>query len=183
MGHGCRTSGIAADVTPFDPHHSAASFGNCHPSCHCAATGSGREYVSVSPSSNVAQQCQSTSSLNATARPLRICFVSADYPTTSPRGVGGIGAHTYSLAHAVADLGHQVVVVTQSEGNSECHADGPVDVHPLPRGSARMWKLGHWLPVYMLRRSFAVWHKLKRMHAQNPFDIVSFPDGYGEAFR
>ena len=47
-------------------------------------------------------------------RRLRLCFVSADYPTLSPGGSGGIGAHSYTLAHAVADLGHDVSVVAEA---------------------------------------------------------------------
>jgi glycogen(starch) synthase len=114
---------------------------------------------------------------------LRICFVSADYPTTSTGGIGGIGAHTYALAHAIADLGHEVCVLAQSETSASRHADGPVTVHAIARGSMRLWKLGRWLPVMWLRRSLAVWHALRRLHAERPFDIVSFPDGYGEGFR
>ena len=116
-------------------------------------------------------------------RPLRVCFVSADYPTTSPQGVGGIGAHTYALAHAIADLGHEVSVITQSDNGADTHDDGPVAVHALASGSTRMWKLGHWVPVYWVRRSLAVWRALQRLQAERPFDIVSFADGYGEGCR
>ncbi len=122
-------------------------------------------------------------SMATTTRPLRICFVSADYPTTSPSGIGGIGAHTYALAHALADLGHQVSVLTQSEGSADQHADGNVAVHALAVGSLRMWKVGRWIPVNWVRRSFAVSRALRRLNAVHSFDIVSFPDGYGEGCR
>jgi len=115
--------------------------------------------------------------------PLRICYVSADYPATSRGGIGGIGAHTYALSQAIAGLGHDVSVLTESAGGSERFADGPVTVHAIPQGSRRMWKLGGWLPVSWFRRSFAVQRTLQRLHSERPFDLVSFPDGYGEGFR
>ena len=114
---------------------------------------------------------------------LSICYVSADYPAMSPAGIGGIGAHTSALAHAVAQLGHKVAVLTESVGGVEQFDDDGVTVHAIPRGSGRMWKLGRWVPVNWLRRSFAVWQALQRLHRQAPFDLVSFPDGYGEGFR
>ncbi len=116
--------------------------------------------------------------------PLRLCFVSRDYPTVSPDGVsGGIGAHSYNLAHAVADLGHDVSVLAQAAGGSDPRSDGAVQVHPISRGSQRQWKLGRWLPVSWLRWSFAVERTLRRLHAAHAFDLVVFPDGYGEGFR
>ena len=117
------------------------------------------------------------------AHPLRVCFVSADYPNVISGGLGGIGAHTSALAHAIADLGHDVSVLTESAGNAERFVDGGVSVHAIPRGSRRMWKLGRWVPVSWLRRSSAVWRALRQLHGEHPFDVVSFPDGYGEGFR
>lgn len=114
---------------------------------------------------------------------LSICYVSADYPATSPGGIGGIGAHTHALAHAVAALGHDVSVLAESVGGPERFADGRVTVHAIPLGTARMWKLGRWVPVAWLRRSFAVWRALRGLHQEQPLDLVSFPDGYGEGFR
>jgi glycosyltransferase involved in cell wall biosynthesis len=46
-----------------------------------------------------------------------------------------------------------------------------------------MWKVGRWVPVSWLRRTFAVWRAVHRLHAERPFDMVSFADGYGEGFR
>jgi glycosyltransferase involved in cell wall biosynthesis len=116
-------------------------------------------------------------------RPLRVCYVSADYPATSRGVVAGFGAHTYAIAHAIGSLGHDVSVVTESPDGPERFADGPVTVHAVPRGSTRMWKLGRLVPVPWLRRSFAAWRALRRLHRERPFDLVVFPDGYGEGFR
>jgi glycosyltransferase involved in cell wall biosynthesis len=117
------------------------------------------------------------------ADPLRLCFVSADYPNVAAGGLGGIGAHTSALAHAIADLGHDVSVLTESAGRAQRFLDGSVSVHAVPRSSLRMWKLGRWVPVSWLRRSFTAWRVLRRLHRDQPFDLVSFPDGYGEGFR
>jgi glycosyltransferase involved in cell wall biosynthesis len=116
-------------------------------------------------------------------RPLKLCFVSADYPTLSPGGSGGIGAHSYTLAHAVSDLGHDVSVVAEATQGASLQADGRIRLHAIARGPRRQWKLGRWVPLPWLRWSFAAQRALRRIHTENPIDLVIFPDAYGEAFR
>jgi glycosyltransferase involved in cell wall biosynthesis len=118
-------------------------------------------------------------------RPLRLCFVCADYPTatTEPLGIGGIAAHARRLANAVASLGHDVLVLSETTGPVAQYREGPVRVHALSRRSTRWWKLGRLVPVPWVRRSFAVWRALQRLHREQPFDLVRFPDGYAEGFR
>lgn len=116
-------------------------------------------------------------------RPLTLCFASADYPLDGAAPGGGIGAHAYALAHGIARLGHQVLVVTQSNGKAKEFWDGPVRVHALAWPVQRYWKLGRFVPVPWVRRSFAVWRTLKRLRRQYPIQFVRFPDGYGEGFR
>jgi len=118
--------------------------------------------------------------------PLRLCFVTSDYPLPVPgREVagGGIGAHAYTLANAIAALGHDVTVLTQSDREPIDTMDGGVRVCGLPRGSRRWWKMGRWFPMPWLQRSLEVWHGLRRLHGDKPFDLIRFPDGYGEGFR
>ena len=116
---------------------------------------------------------------------LRICFVSADYPSNSAGtgGVGGIATHTATLARAIASLGHEVTVLTESLEAARRYSDGDVHVVAVPRGGRRLWKLGRWLPVTWMRRSWAVWRALGALQRGRVFDIVSFPDGYGEGWR
>jgi glycosyltransferase involved in cell wall biosynthesis len=45
-----------------------------------------------------------------------------------------------------------------------------------------MWKLGQLVPVQWIRRTNAVARALRSMHGERPFDMISFPDGYGEGF-
>ncbi len=75
-------------------------------------------------------------------RSLRLCFVSADYPTLSQNGSGGIGAHSYTLAHAVAALGHDVSVLAEATNVPGLQDDGRVRVacdraRPTPSVEAR----------------------------------------------
>ncbi len=116
-------------------------------------------------------------------RSLRLCFVSADYPTLSRNGSGGIGVHSYTLAHAVAALGHDVSVLAEATNVTGLQADGRVRLHAIARGPRRQWKLGRWVPVPWLRWSFAVQRALRSIHAARPLDLVIFPDAYGEGFR
>lgn len=117
------------------------------------------------------------------SRPLRLCFVSADYPVrVEGRDVvgGGMGAHAHALANAIAALGHEVTVLTQSQREDEEFTEGGVRVVALARGSRRQWKLGAHLPVPWLQRSLVVRRGLGRLQRSRPFDLVRFPDGYGE---
>jgi hypothetical protein len=81
-------------------------------------------------------------------RVLRICFVSADYHSDSTGNgrVGGIATHTATLAWAIAGLGHEVTVLTESSGVRRRYSDWEVDVVAVARGSRRLWKLGRCLP-------------------------------------
>lgn len=119
-------------------------------------------------------------------RPLRICFVSADYLSDwSSRtvGVGGIGTHTFTLAQAIANLGHEVTVLTERGEPPWTYTEGSVTVHALRPPSPRMWKLARWVPVAWLRRSFAAARALRELHRTSGFDMIRFADGNGEGFR
>lgn len=118
-------------------------------------------------------------------RPLRLCFVSADYPVhVEGRDVvgGGMGAHAYTLANAIAALGHEVTVLTQSDDVDEEFSERSIRVLAVARGSRRQWKLARELPVPWLRRSLIVRRTLQRLQRQHRFDLIRFPDGYGEGF-
>ncbi len=125
----------------------------------------------------------SLATASSAARMLRVCFVSADYPTVSHGGIGGIGAHSYALAHALAALGHDISVIAEAAGPPGRMSDGPIQVHAVSRGSRRQWKLGRFVPIPWIRWSFAVDRALRHLHAQTPLDVVVFPDAYGEGFR
>ncbi|HKW81138.1 MAG TPA: glycosyltransferase family 4 protein, partial [Casimicrobiaceae bacterium] len=116
-------------------------------------------------------------------RPLRLCLVAAEYSTVTRGGVGGIGAHFYTLAHALAEAGHQVVVLTEAPDRPQQSTEGGIEVRAIAPGSPRQWKLGRWLPVRWLKWSSAVRRGVRQAHAERALDLVAFPDGYGEGFR
>jgi glycogen synthase len=122
--------------------------------------------------------------VNGNAATLRICFVSADYPSDSRPGVGGIATHTATLARAMAGMGQEVTVLTESgEVSRHVYTDGNVRVVGVPRRGQRLWKLGRWVPVAWMRRSWAVGRALSVLQRDHNFDVVSFADGYGEGWR
>ncbi len=114
-------------------------------------------------------------------RPMRLCFVCGDYPVFSGGKSGGIGTHTYALVNAIASLGHDVTVIA-SAPTRETVADGGATLHGVPTGS-RQWKLARFLPVSWIRWSFAANRALRAINASKPFELVVFPDAYGEGFR
>lgn len=122
--------------------------------------------------------------MRAPGRVLSVCFVSPEYPTVSlaNEGIGGIATHTYTLAHAVAHLGHRVVVLAHSPLGRNSFEDGAVHVEALPLGPPRTWKLARWVPMAWVRRSWAVARALRDLHRRYRFDVISFPDGAGEGF-
>ena len=116
-------------------------------------------------------------------RPLSVCFVTPEYPMTATahEGIGGAATHSYTLAHAIAGLGHRVVVVTYSS-TARSFTDGAVRVEVLAVRSRRLWKLGRLLPVSWIRRSWGMARALRRLNREHRFDIVSFPDCEGVGF-
>jgi glycogen(starch) synthase len=79
--------------------------------------------------------------------PLRLCILSEEYPPITAYW-GGIGTQYGRLAPALADLGHEVHVVSirPPSGEVPTELDG-VHIHALPRG--RAWP---WYPLARARR-------------------------------
>jgi glycosyltransferase involved in cell wall biosynthesis len=114
-------------------------------------------------------------------RRLRLAFVCNDYPFFEEGQSGGIGMHTYALANAVASLGHDVSVIAGAKSRTVVDHKG-TKLHGVPVGT-RQLKLGRLLPVSWLRWSFTADREVRRLHRSNPFDLVVFPDAYGEGYR
>ena len=112
---------------------------------------------------------------------LRICLVAQEYPPETARG--GIGSQTWNKAHALAELGHEVTVVSSSAepapGTRTLVEDG-ITVHRLqPPGFA--------FPVYephtfWVGYSWAVLEALRRLEEERPFDLVDFAEYGAEGF-
>ncbi|NPU85312.1 MAG: glycosyltransferase family 4 protein [Syntrophaceae bacterium] len=127
---------------------------------------------------------------------MKICLVSEEFPPET--GWGGIGTHTYNLAHAMAALGHPVSVVSKSvdgkntsliKNNLSIHriVDSDLNatffnvfnslVNKIPSPSLRSAFLQY--PLNTLRRSAAIAAWIRE---NGPFDIIEYPDYGGEAF-
>lgn len=110
------------------------------------------------------------------SRPLRIVYVSWEYP---PQFGGGIGTYVYAVAHGMARRGHDVTVVTVGrEPYPHREADDRVHVLRLPIGASTSAD-----PAGVLRgwqnRADAVAGALRGL-ARRGVDIIEFADYRGE---
>jgi glycosyltransferase involved in cell wall biosynthesis len=72
----------------------------------------------------------SVNHLNSTERPLRIGFLTSEYPTEAYSG--GIGSYVRQMAHSLAELGHSVFVLLAVSEGETITWDGPVPIHRVP---------------------------------------------------
>lgn len=121
---------------------------------------------------------------------MRIALVSSEYP---PFRGGGIGTYSDTLSRALARCGHQVHVVTNA---------WPGDLVLEPCENLTIHRLPVMTPDYRPATSGAVgcsprigldwsiallWStaaagQLEQLHAIHPFDVVEFPECFGEAY-
>jgi glycosyltransferase involved in cell wall biosynthesis len=104
---------------------------------------------------------------------VRLCLVSQEYPPETASG--GIGSQTYLKAHGLAQLGHEVVVISASHDlRASERKDGPVRVIRIAGYHGRMQlntELARWVT-----HSAEVAATLAALHARTPFDVVDFPE-------
>ena len=105
-------------------------------------------------------------------RPLRIAMVTEyAYPV-----LGGISEHVHFLSRELAELGHDVTVVTSNQPRSSRVAQERIDVDHRVHDGYRTVRIGHSLPV-ISNGSIArvsVGRALKRRlgRVQAPMDVV-----------
>jgi len=107
---------------------------------------------------------------------LRIAFATPEY-VTEKYFDGGLANHTHRVAKALAGLGHDIHVLTLSEIDEARFEHEGVTVHRISSG--KWWSLTpHRLPgtVRLLDFSIRVYRKLKLLNAQQPLDLVQFPN-------
>lgn len=105
-------------------------------------------------------------------RPLRVCFVSHQYP---PRVVGGIGRFTADLAEGFAAAGHDVHVLSSQGGLPPVSRENGVWVHRLPSPPIIPEPIKNEPAGLFLARIGLVYRELMRAHQQQPFDAISSP--------
>lgn len=127
---------------------------------------------------------------------MKICLVSEEFPPET--GWGGIGTHTYNISLALAELGHDVCVLSKSvDDKLHISRKGCLTIYRVPDhgdrrsagnrfSDAALSALGRLplpglseYPLRSLRRGAA----LARCMQQLPsFDIIEAPDYGGETF-
>lgn len=106
---------------------------------------------------------------------LRIYFVSQGYP---PRDTAGIARWTYECAQGLAELGHEVHVVTRSPGDiSFVDVVDGIWVHAVADavGDELLVHAPVPLPASIQRRAEAVLNEIRRAQAVWGVDVVSAP--------
>ena len=117
---------------------------------------------------------------------LRIAFITPEF-VTEPYFSGGLANYVHRVTKALAELGHDVSVLTLSDVDSkEFDYDG-VKVYRIQTGRFRYWlnflarhKLSgtsRWLDF-----SYQAYRKLARLNKQEHFDILQFPNSRACAF-
>jgi glycosyltransferase involved in cell wall biosynthesis len=105
---------------------------------------------------------------------LRLCFLSQDYP---PGPVGGIAIWTHTMASALAARGHEVSVVTRSDGHHRVDFEDGVWVHriPLRHHAGREAPLLPDLPGLVADWALTAHDEVLRIRARRGLDLVSAP--------
>jgi len=101
---------------------------------------------------------------------MRIGLVCSGYP---PADGGGIGSYTKTLAGGIVERGHEVVVLTTSEGADSEYVDDGVIICRVDV-SKYVPMLEKILPG--ISASYRVYRVLRRLQEEKPFDVVEFPN-------
>jgi glycosyltransferase involved in cell wall biosynthesis len=107
-------------------------------------------------------------------RRLCICLVSQEYP---PEAYGGIGRFTHDMAAGLAEIGHEVHVITAARGDQErTDYDAGVWIHRVHESSTARPELTAW-PVARrnLNRATAVHAEVRRLAEDRVVDLVQAP--------
>jgi glycogen synthase len=109
-------------------------------------------------------------------RKLNVCIISREFPPDT--AFGGIGTFSVDTALMLKARGHRVTVLSQSLSRTHTFDYHGVTVHKLKVP----WPLDnyHFLPALILGFNYVVLRTLKRLHREEPFDLVDAPDHLAE---
>ena len=110
---------------------------------------------------------------------MKIALVSQEYPPETARG--GIGSQTYMKAHGLAQLGHEIFVISRSiDMQRHENTVGKITVIRIPG-------MENLLPgmtdiIQWLSHSFVVAAEIEILHKRVGLDIIDFPEWAAEAY-
>lgn len=112
---------------------------------------------------------------------MHICYISQEYPPET--GWGGVGAYTYEMAHALAESGHRVTVISRAINGESFDRERGVEVHRIsPRPTwdniPIFWRLNRIWPGF----AWAAMRRLRSIHRQQPVDLVEAAEVRADGF-
>jgi glycogen synthase len=104
--------------------------------------------------------------------PLRVCLLSQAYP---PDKYDGVGRSTQLLARGLAELGHEVHVITQGQAEQTIASEG-IQVHKIVLRLNRYARYRHLPATHAtLNYSHAVFDKVRKLHRRHDIQLVDSP--------
>jgi glycosyltransferase involved in cell wall biosynthesis len=106
-------------------------------------------------------------------RKLCICLVSQELP---PRKYGGIGRFTQDMASGLAEIGHEVHVVTAADDHEETEYENGVWIHRVMEDGSARPELAPWPTARRnLSRATAVHREIERIAEGRQIDVIQAP--------
>ena len=111
---------------------------------------------------------------------MRIAFVTPEFVTENHFD-GGLANYLNRVSKALAQLGHDVHVVTLSTKNEDEFDHDGVMVHRVMLKPAwhtfnRLTRYSLTTTLHWLNFSAQVYRKLKQLHRRKPFDLIQYPN-------
>ncbi len=112
-------------------------------------------------------------------RKLKIALVSQEYPPETARG--GIGSQTYTKAHGLAALGHEVFVISRSINSIRTESSieniTTIRIPGIEEHIPDMTEIVQWIT-----HSVVVATEIEALHKREQLDIIDFPEWAAEGY-
>jgi glycosyltransferase involved in cell wall biosynthesis len=111
---------------------------------------------------------------------LRIAFATPEFVTENHFD-GGLANYLHRVSRALADLGHDIHIITLSTKNEDEFDHEGVMVHrvmlkPGWRKFNRLTRYSLTTTLHWLNFSTQTYRKLKQLHRRKPFDLIQYPN-------
>jgi glycosyltransferase involved in cell wall biosynthesis len=109
---------------------------------------------------------------------MRILFLSSEH--AAAHGTGGVGTYVATISTAMADLGHEVHVLSCREGaDATDDIVAGVHMHVRPLANVKGLRLV-WRGWHSRRRAMLIWSNLREARRLGRFDVIEAPDWQAE---